>query len=179
MIGTKLLQFQDRKIRWFEDETVALGAATSTTDSDGAAIMERLVSGCLTYPNEMEMVWQHLRKAIVSGETVEYDEIGNFLKMLFARAVRLLTNVRSLGLDIAKVTGHEIKGLDELIDALALLKSMQTRILSDWPWPDEPLPAFDLAKIEAARQAVARGEGENVDDLIARIEKGGTADAGG
>jgi hypothetical protein len=178
MIGTKLLQFQDRKLRWFEDETGALEAVANTKDADAAAIVERLVSGCLTYPNEMETIWKHIRKTISSGEVVAYDEMGNFLKVLFARAIRLLTTVRSLALDIAKVTGHEIKGLDELIDALAQLKSMQARILSDWPWPDEPLPAFDLAKIEAARQAVVRGEGENLNDLLARLEKGGTADAG-
>jgi hypothetical protein len=172
MSATQLLQFQDRKLRLLEDEAQALQTEDQGQNGDFFAIVEQLVSDCLRLPEDMQHLWKRTRQVITSGARVDYQATGDMLKETFARLLRLLTNVHSLGADISGATGHEVERHGELIEAMATLRNMETRILSAWPWPDEPLPAFDLAKIEEARQAILRGEGEEVTDIMARLEGG-------
>lgn len=172
MSATPLLQFQDRKIRLLEDETQTLQAGEQGQNGDFLALVEQLVSDCLRLPEDMEHVWKRTRQVITSGARVDYQATGDMLKETFARLLRLLTNVHSLGASISRATGREVERHGELLEALAALRNLETRILSAWPWPDEPLPAFDLAELEEARQAILRGEGEDVTDILARLKGG-------
>ena len=130
------------------------------------------MSDCLRLPEDMERAWKRIRQVITSGAEVDYQATGDTLKETFVRLISLLTAVHSLTARVARTSGHEVERQDELIDALATLRNMETRILSTWPWPDEPFPPFDDARIAAARQEIERGEGEDIGDLMARLGKG-------
>lgn len=171
MSETQLLRFQERKLRVLEDTTAAL---ETSHNGEVFTLLDELIYDCLQLETEMERVWQHLRRSITSGAEVDYQATGDLLRVLFARVVRVLRSVHSLGKKAVANTGRVTPGLDELVATAERMKALETRLLSAWPWPDDPFPAFDPDRLASAREGASRGEGENVNDLLVRLEKGGT-----
>ena len=173
MNATPLLQFQDRKLRLLEDETQTLQSGDHSHNGDFPAIVEQLVCDCLHLPEDMQHLWKRTRQVITSGERVDYQATGDMLKETFARMLRLLTNVHSLTTNVSRTTGHEVEREGELLEALTTLRNMETRILSAWPWPDEPFSPVDMVMVEASQRSHAAGEAEDLDDILARLNAGG------
>ena len=178
MLGTKLLQFQDRKLRLLEDETKSLDALNTERNGDGVALMEQLVVECLLYPAEMEHVWKYVRKVMTSGARVDYEKTGRLLKELFTRQIQLLTRVHAVASELSKQKGREVARCDELIDALAALQATETRILSTWPWEDEPLPEFGPFDREKAWQDYLGWQMGRCCDYSRASQRGGSLEEG-
>lgn len=173
MTGTQLLRYQDRKIRFFEDEANSLQSPGQGRNGEEIAVVEQLVADCLRYPEEAERLWQGVRQVITSGAPVDYQVIGEKLQDMFARLIHLLSRLHSFGDEVSQRAGREVERHGELIDALAALRKMETRILSTWPWPNAPFSPVDMAMVEASRRSHDAGESEELDDILARLKTGG------
>jgi hypothetical protein len=80
--------------------------------------------------------------------------------------------IRDAG-EIARRTGRDVVGLEELANGLAEFKTWAERVRAAWPRPSRCRSAPDREQIARARAEIAAGNCEDLADILARLAAGG------
>jgi hypothetical protein len=89
--------------------------------------------------------------------------------LVFDRLIASMDQLKARWVELARENGIEVRRTGELDAAAAELADLRKEILDTWPWSSKALPPADRGMIERSRAAIARGEGEPVEDVIRRI----------
>jgi hypothetical protein len=139
----------------------------------GALQVEAIVTEALQLREDVRRLWQTVLALARADCIDDYPATGGLLRQLCADNLRLMRNVGGLARSVAGSTGHEVRGLVELDAATAELSAWADRELAQWPWVDAPPLPIDPAMVEQSRASRARGEAEDVGDVLARVQAGG------
>jgi hypothetical protein len=125
---------------------------------------------------EKHLRWAQLVRQF--GETVrtldgvpgeEFDRLGRTLETVFDKLTGSMSRLKVRWVELARECGMEVSRAAELESARADLVALRQEILGTWPWSANELPPVDRGMVERSRAAVARGEGEPIEDVIRRV----------
>lgn len=108
-------------------------------------------------------------RAIDGSPGEEFDRLGRTVGLVFDRLIASMDQLKARWVELARENGIEVRRTGELDAAAAELADLRKEILDTWPWSSKALPPADRGMIERSRAAIARGEGEPVEDVIRRI----------
>jgi len=127
---------------------------------------------------EIEKHLRWVQRARQLGETVrsldaspgeEFDRLGRTLEVVFDKLIEAMSRLKDRWVKLARESGMEVPRAGELDAAASDLATLRQEILGTWPWSSDGLPPVDRGMIERSRAAIARGEGEPVQDVIRQI----------
>jgi hypothetical protein len=171
MPGTTLLRLRRRLASAFEEELQAVEATPASAES--AREIDALVRECLNHAREFGPMWHAILEMLESADDVDYQALGQELKGVFERGIHLL---RAMKVICEQYQQNEltIPSAGNLNDALRELEMLSASIFKNWPWPDDPGPAFDPQQIAEAREAIARGDYQTLEELIGELRGAGS-----
>jgi hypothetical protein len=130
-------------------------------------VIEKASRSALELRQSWHAVWKGIEDVQATDE--ELSEVGNRLRHTYGRWAALLSRLRA-GSEQLAAEGHSLTSTPTLDLASAEVQLLTESLEKDWPWPDRPLPAIDQTQINESRAAVARGEVQDIEDLIRDLQ---------
>lgn len=172
MTRTLLFRLQDGKIRVLEE--VIESWKREHDDAMRAQDVEDLIAECLSCWEDIRRSWVRTRRLATLNRLWDLQEAGTTVVDIISRAIRLLGNVGSLAETIASDTGHAIEGRDNVPEALREASELREHVNKTWPWDNRPILKLDRKMAEESRAKRARGESQNVTDILAGLQGSAT-----
>jgi len=142
------------------------------TDAMRVFDLEDLVQEVLSMRGDLPSLWQRIWESAIADEMEDFQTLGLALRELFERCLRNMSAIRTIAQAVSQETGQTIGGVGDLQLAIAELQQLQQRVFANWPWTDRPWPSLDRAMVAESRASSARGEGEDIDQALARVQVG-------
>jgi hypothetical protein len=167
-------------------ETRVLGEAIASLRSapDGAEQlakqMDLLTARCRAYPAETRQLWDWFEGQEPCGMVDDLREVFEGHLQLLDERIRLVREVESLAAEIGCGNGTALSK-SALADALNDLVAQRSRIDDIWQRmnaPPGPWPGPHETR-EERRAAFERGEYEDIETIIARLQAGGSVSKNG
>jgi hypothetical protein len=130
---------------------------------------EFLVADVLALAQDARRLWSWVWARGEADEIRDFDATGAFFDDHFGRLLRLAETARTA----SGQAGRDVAGLAELEGALPEWRTWVERALAAWPRPAQCRSPVDPERIARAREALDRGEGEDIEDILARLAAGG------
>jgi hypothetical protein len=144
-------------------------------------VIREVIAQRLEWPRRAREGCQRVKEKIVGCPRESWDDLGKGLASRFDKRLQSLTDLRDGSVRALQERGYEVENAPQLERAIEELRELKERTLANWPWTDKELPPVDRNMVAESRAALARGEGERIDDLIGRLAgspaRGGEASA--
>jgi hypothetical protein len=174
MIDAPLLTLNEGKAKAFDQAAHAARAASRPANGPRQwtvlmADMDAIVRDAIHSAHGLRELWEHAWGHVELSSDADLQTIGDRLRRLLADWHGLLTGFRQ---DVAgcQAEGYPAASAADLGPALEEIARLQQALEQNWPWPDRPGPAIDPAMIERGRQEIARGEGQDLEELIREVQ---------
>lgn len=107
----------------------------------------------------------HLLDDAVVVPSEEFDQLGRGLSNLIARITRTLSDLSGVGhlMEKAHTQATWVHDVDQELGKWVALKRS---LLDDWPYTDLPVPPIDTEMAKRSQEALARGEGLLLSEVI-------------
>ena len=99
----------------------------------------------------------------------EFDRLGTTVEAVFEKLLGSIARLKDRWVALAHECGMEVAKESDLEATVRELTALRASLFESWPWTSRGLPPVDRAMVERSRAAVARGEGEPVEDIIRRL----------
>jgi hypothetical protein len=142
------------------------------------AEVELAVAEALELAGTVRRLWAWVRGRAEAGKIRDQDATGGMLRRVFDRSLAGMEKAARSGRAAAQATGRPVTDLSRLEALLPELRRWTALVLQNWPWSARPWPPLDRAMAARSREELARGEGEDVATLLARLQAGGPAPGG-
>jgi hypothetical protein len=138
------------------------------------AVVNEAVRKSLGRPSQIGELCRRLRDGLTQDDLTggRADEVGRELEARFDRLIGWLSRIRTEPVQLLLDRGYEVENVARLDQDIQELRSLKEETLSRWPWSAAALPPVDRNMIAESRAALARGEGERIEDLIQRLKGG-------
>jgi len=142
------------------------------TDAMRVFDLEDLVQEVLSMRGDLSSLWQRIWESAAADKVEDFQALGLALRELFERCLRNMLAIRVIAEEVSRESGQAIAGIGDLQLAIAELQQLQQRVFAHWPWADRPWPALNRSMVAESRASSARGEGEELDRALARVQAG-------
>ena len=167
-------QLQEHKLRGLEamidDQTVT---ATGGGEDQAAAIADFLVDEGIGVRQSSRRLWDYHWTMALAGKIADRQARGAELGALLARAGKLLARGATVARAYADLSGNEVARLTQFEEQSKAFPIWVEERLACWGLLDAPRKPYDPEAAAEARAAFARGECEDVADILARVQNGG------
>ncbi len=133
--------------------------------------VEWLVAEALALVEGLRPLIEAVKVRLRAGVPDVYT-LGDAVRAVFSETLALADTAASRASD-EEASRPPVVGLAELRRATAEARDWTARIVENWPGQDRPFGPFDRDRIDRSYQAIARGEGEDAGDILARLKAGG------
>ena len=99
----------------------------------------------------------------------EFDRLGTTVEAVFDKLFGSIARLKDQWVALARECGMDVAKEAELEATVQELTALRASLFESWPWTSRGLPLVDRAMVGRSRAAVARGEGEPVEDVIRRL----------
>lgn len=113
--------------------------------------------------------WREIWSMLMDHPCENYDELGRELESLFTTELKVRVSTREWLVQMLQRRGLPVANASQLDRDIEDLQNLKKKVLECWPWSGRPLPPVDRKMVAASRAAIARNEGENIQDLISRL----------
>jgi hypothetical protein len=134
---------------------------------------EALIAAALKLTDEAARVWEGMWKAALGGVVEDRAKETELLRWVLEDAGQSLQEVFRWVQAHARLIERPLARLDELEARAAEFPIWVRECLARWEMLDRPAPPLDPERIARAHAAYARGEHEDVDDVLSRVKGGG------
>lgn len=120
---------------------------------------------------ELRQTWHAIWKDMESAPpgTEELRQTGERLRAGYERWSSILASMKQDAEQLAG-RGHSLTS-SPLLELAAMEVARLAEALEDnWPWADRPLPRVDNNLVAESRAAIARGEVQDIEDVIRELE---------
>jgi hypothetical protein len=131
----------------------------------------------LGWPIRVKEAWGRIWERLKECPSESYDEVGREMDSALGQLLKSLTDLRDGAVQMLREHGYEVDNATALESDIEELKSIKDGILESWPWSDRALPPVNRDMVAASRAAIARHEGESIEDLIHRLGGDPTRDS--
>jgi hypothetical protein len=129
-----------------------------------------ILQSFLGRPKLIREAWKRIWEESLKGRPFEnLDDVGREFESVVNKALIDLIDLRDGPLRTLHAHGYDIVNAAQLESDIADLRKLKADVLEDWPWSDRSLPPVDRQMVQESRAAIARGEGERIEDLIRRL----------
>jgi len=168
-------QLQEKKLRGLEELIDPWEAAAVPADGEdqAAAIADFFVNeGIVSRQGSLDL-WEYNWGLALAGKVPDHRERGVKLRSLLERGGRILTRYAAVARHYADLSGREVTRLAQLEEQVKLFSRWIEECMARWEMLDRPRKPLNRERIAGSQAAYARGEGEPVSDVIARLKQGG------
>jgi len=173
---TELLdRLQEDKLQGLEAllDSYETAAASGGGNDEAAAIADFFVDEGIGVRQSSLRLWNHYWSRALAGKVPDRRERGTKLLALLERGDRLIRRGAALARAYAEVSGHEVARLTQFEQQSQAFPLWVQECMTRWEMLSRPQPPLRRERIAGSQAAYARGEGELVSDVIARLEQGG------
>jgi len=170
MTETVPLHLHMGKVRLAEEAVGLVGREEAERAHDLAA----LVAEALVLVERLRPLWDSARSRL-NGLLLlpqQTQQAGEELRQLFGSTLAMADRVLARAAT-DEAAGRAVADLPRLRQLTEEARAWTTRVLDNWPWPDQPFPPTDQERTDRARERLARGEGEDAGDILARVRSSG------
>jgi len=168
MSQTLLFRLQDGKMRVLEE--VVGSWKRNHEDALRALDVEDLITGCLSCWEEIRHAWVRTRRLATLNRLEDLQEVGTTMLDLLSRCIRLLGDIASLAEIVARDMGYALEGRENLPEVIREAENLREHVNKTWPWDHRPVLSLDRTMAEQSRSARARGESQDVADILAGLQ---------
>lgn len=168
-------QLQEHKLRGLEAMIDAYQTATATGggEDQAAAIADFLVDEGIGVRQSSRRLWDYHWTMALAGKIADRQARGAELGALLVRAGKLLARGAALARAYADLSGNEVARLTQFEEQSKAFPIWVEERMACWGLLDAPRKPYDPVAAAEARAAIARGEYEDVADILARVQNGG------
>ncbi|MBY0523852.1 MAG: hypothetical protein K2R98_10670 [Gemmataceae bacterium] len=170
MSTTMLEQLYSSQLRAAE-ETIEAWRPQEQGDLSASELAE-VVGAVLRITNYPVHAVRRANERVRKGEVLDLDSTARSLHRLFDSAIHMIDALLELD-RVRRLTGRPIDVGADLAASAQNLRLERAALLGVWPW-SAPMPATDPRRIAESLAAVARGDCQDLSELI-RDARGDTA----
>lgn len=138
-----------------------------------AAVADFLVDEGIGLRQRAQRLWDLHWTMALAGQIPDRQAHGARLRARLAEHGPPLAEAAEIARAFADLSGREVARLAEFEKQAAAFARWVEECLARWEMLDRPRPPLDRERVAQAREAFARGECEDLADVIARVERGG------
>ena len=142
-------------------------------EDQAAAIADFFVDEGIGIRQSSLRLWHYHWMMAIGGKIPDRREHGAKLEALLKRASRLLERNAAIARTYADLSGCEVARLAQFEEQCKEFPVWVEERMACWELLDSPRKPYDHEMAARTREVIARGEYEYVEDIIARLEKGG------
>jgi hypothetical protein len=135
--------------------------------------IEASISSALALADEAAHVWEANWEAAHGNVTMDRAKEAEALRWILEDAGETLRDALRRAEEDANRFEQPLSRFDELQTRAAEFPLWARECLARWDMLDHPAPALDPERIARAQAAYARGEHEDIDDVLARVQECG------
>ncbi len=165
-------RLQENKQRGLE-ELINSWKAMQTGEQEQATIADALVDEGIGVRQGLLRLWDYHWTMALAGEVADRPKEGARLRVLLEQGSRLLTRAAEIARSYADSSELPVARLSQFEEQAKASPIWLEECMALWEMLDHPLPPLNHEAIADSRAAYARGEFENVADIIARLGQGG------
>lgn len=132
-------------------------------------VINEAIEKRLGWPQRAKEDCRRIFEAIEAEPAEHFDELGRALGAFFDKLLKGLTDLRDGPVRLLTEDGYELENAPHLERAIRELTDLKNSTLEDWPWSDREPPPLNRKMVADSMAAIARGEGERIEDLIKRL----------
>ena len=168
-------QLQEKKLRGLEELIDPWEAAAVPADGEDqtVAIADFFVNEGIVSRQGSVDLWEYNWGLALAGKVPDRRERGVKLRSLLERGGRVLARYASVARHYADLAGREVARLAQLEEQAEQFPRWVEECMVRWEMLERPRKPLNRERIAKSQAAYARGEGEPVTDVIARLKQGG------
>ncbi|HEX5272360.1 MAG TPA: hypothetical protein VFW33_17810 [Gemmataceae bacterium] len=176
MSADVLDRLQEKKLSGLEEmlDSWDDGAVPAGGEEQAAAIADFLVDEAIGLRQRSVYHWDYNWAQALSGKLPDRGERGAELRALLERSGRVLRRYVAAARRHADLSGREVARLSQIEEQARGFPVWIEECVARWEMLDRPRKPLNRERIAKAQAAYARGEGEPVSDVVARLEQGGS-----
>jgi hypothetical protein len=151
----------------YEDPTLIRSSFNAILESF-QNLVEDSIQRQLGRPQLLREFWRKIWEVLRCQPLENVDELGKQIKDRIDKQLENLTSLRDGPVRMLQARGYPVENAQQLDRAIADVEELKAGIFENWPWSNQALPAVDREMVAESRAAIARGEGERMEDLIRR-----------
>jgi hypothetical protein len=175
-MSTELLdRLQEDKLQGLEAllDSYEAAAATGAGADEAAAVADFFVDEGIGVRQSSLRLWDHLWKRALAGKIADRQERGAKLFSLLERGGRLVRRGAAVARAYADLSGQEVARLAQFEEQSKAFPTWVKECAARWEMLGRPQKPLNRERVAESQAAYARGEGEAVAEVIARLEQGG------
>lgn len=134
---------------------------------------EASIASVLALADEAARIWDEMWEAALGNPAVDRGKEPEILPWVLQDAEQALREALRWAQEHAHLFKRPLARLAELEARAADFPLWARECLARWEMLDRPAPPLDPERIARAQAAYARGEHEDVDDVLSRVQAGG------
>jgi hypothetical protein len=168
-------RLQERKLQAMDEfiEKSSLGVSGTDVDRRMAAIADYLVDEGIGLKLGLVRFWDYCWTRALSDMAPDRQKEGVEIRALLERGAASLARAAALARKGAELSGHEVARLAQFEEQARQFPRWVAECMARWEMLDRPRKPLNRERVASSQAAYARGEGEPVSDVIARLEQGG------
>ncbi len=133
---------------------------------------ESSIAGVLALTDEAVRIWKAMWEAALAGLTTDRPKETEMLRWALENAGRRLDEVLGWARQDADRFERPLAGFHELEARAAEFSLWARECLARWQMLDQPAPTLDRDRVARAQAAYARGEHEDLREVLSRVQAG-------
>lgn len=159
--------------RGFSEVLEREARAARARHDEAADELEAFIAAEAGQPETIRRLWDNVVDRARAKSLDDTQDLEAEFRALFDAALASLSCLREWALRVQAQTGQPVRGGDVLELTWRAVEELQSKIMADLAWFNEPPPEpseADLAQVEAALAQVRRGEVEDIEDVIRELQ---------
>lgn len=140
---------------------------------DVRASSEAYIAAVLALADEAARIWDSMLVAALSKAAIDRDKQTKMLRSVLDDAEQALREALRSAREDAHMFERPLARLDELESRTAEFPLWARECLARWEMLDRPAPTLDPERIARAQAAYTRGDHEDLDNVLSRVQAGG------
>jgi hypothetical protein len=168
-------RLQEDKLHGLEALIDAYQTATTAGagEDDAAAIADFFVDEGIGLRQSCARHWEYRWTKALAGKIPDRQHHGTKLLSLLERGGQIIRRGAALARAYADLSGHEVARLAQFEEQSTVFPRWVQECTVRWKMLDRPKRPLNIERVAESQAAYARGEGEPVAGVIARLEQGG------
>lgn len=168
-------ELQENKVRVLEDliDSYQTASAANAGEDQIAAIADFLVDEGIGVRQGLLRLWDYHWTKALAGKILDRGEQVPKLWSLLSRGGMSLIRGATVARAIADSSGREVARLSQFEEQATTFPLWIKECMARWEMLERPAPTLDPDRLARARAAYARGDHEDVNDVLSRVEAGG------
>ncbi len=147
--------------------------ATGRGEDEAAAIADFFVDEGIGVRQSSLRLWNHYWTRALAGKVPDLRERGAKVFPLLERGGRIIRRGAEIARAYADAAGRDVARLALFEEQSAAFPLWVKECEARWEMLDRPHKPLNRDRIAESQAAYARGDGEPISDIIARLEQGG------